>query len=59
MEDLIYFKIFLFYLAHSLAPELVLSDLVALVILEKAISKFTKDDIGTEISIPYTNAQTV
>lgn len=38
-----------------MAPELVLSDLVALVILEKAISKFTKDDIGKEISIPYTD----
>ena len=38
-----------------MAHELVLSDLVALVILEKAISKFTKDDIGKEISIPYTD----
>ena len=45
-----------FILAHSLAPEPVLSDLVALGILEKPISDFTNADIGTEISIPYTDA---
>ena len=32
------------------------SDLVALGILEKPISDFTNADIGTEISIPYTDA---
>ena len=31
------------------------SDLVALGILEKQVSAFTTDDIGKEISIPYTN----
>ena len=45
-----------FILAHSLAPEPVLSDLVALGILEKPISDFTNADIGTEISISYTDA---
>lgn len=33
-----------------------LSDLVALGILPKQISEFTNDDIGTEVSIPYTDA---
>lgn len=33
-----------------------LSDLVALGILSKPISEFTNDDIGTEVSIPYTDA---
>ncbi len=32
------------------------SDLVALGILPKQISEFTNDDIGTEVSIPYTDA---
>ena len=32
------------------------SDLVALGILPKPISEFTNDDIGTEVSIPYTDA---
>lgn len=33
-----------------------LSDLVSLGILPKPIAEFTNDDIGTEISIPYTDA---
>ena len=31
------------------------SDLVELGILTKQISEFSNDDIGTEVSIPYTN----
>ena len=31
------------------------SDLVKLGILEKPISKFSDSDIGTEVTIPYTN----